>query len=128
MTLSETHKDDFGRSTARLELKADWQGLGATLAKMKRVLLEIVKACDGKEPRFDPFQMWACHPMGGLKMGTDPTNSVVTKDLRTWEVPNLDILGAGVLPTGAAVNPTLTILAMALRYCDQLEDERKSAE
>lgn len=119
VTLSKDHRDDFGRPTARLEINAGWQGFDATLEKIKRVLLQIVHVCGGRDPSFDGFQMWACHPMGGLKLGANSANSIVNPDLRSWEVPNLDILGAGVLPTGAAVNPTLTLLAMALRYSEQ---------
>ena len=57
----------------------------------------------------------AGHIMGAARMGEDPRESVVDKDLRAHDHRNLFIVGAAVFPTGGTANPTLTIAALALR-------------
>ncbi|WP_267161104.1 GMC family oxidoreductase [Halovenus salina] len=64
----------------------------------------------------------AYHHMGTTRMGTDPTESVVDPTLRTHDLDNCWIVGSSVFPTGGAMNPTLTIAALALRAADGLED------
>jgi choline dehydrogenase-like flavoprotein len=48
-------------------------------------------------------------------MGADPAASVVDANLRSHDLENLYIVDASVLPTSAAVNPSLTVAALALR-------------
>ena len=48
-------------------------------------------------------------------MGADPATSVVNPNCRAHDHANLFIVDASVLPTSAAVNPALTIAALALR-------------
>jgi choline dehydrogenase-like flavoprotein len=60
------------------------------------------------------------HIMGTCRMGTNPATSVVNPDSRSWEHPNLYVIGSSVFPTGAASNPTLTVAALALRAADDL--------
>jgi choline dehydrogenase-like flavoprotein len=55
------------------------------------------------------------HIVGTCCMGTTAANSVVDKDLRSWDHKNLFIAGSTVFPTIATGNPTLTIAALALR-------------
>jgi choline dehydrogenase-like flavoprotein len=55
------------------------------------------------------------HILGTARMGTDPASSVVGSDCRTHDVPNLWICDGSVWPTGGAVNPSLTIEALATR-------------
>lgn len=55
------------------------------------------------------------HQCGTARMGDDPTASVVNADLKAHDLENLYIADASVLPTSAAVNPSLTVAALALR-------------
>jgi choline dehydrogenase-like flavoprotein len=55
-------------------------------------------------------------------MGTDPDESVVSPRLRTHDVSNLWIASSSVFPTAGAMNPTLTIAALALRCADRLDE------
>ena len=48
-------------------------------------------------------------------MGADPASSVVNRWHQAWDVPNLYIVDGSSMPSGAAVNPTSTISALALR-------------
>ena len=55
------------------------------------------------------------HQCGTARMGDDPAASVVDANLKAHDLDNLYIVDASVLPTSAAVNPSLTIAALALR-------------
>jgi choline dehydrogenase-like flavoprotein len=55
------------------------------------------------------------HIVGTCCMGTTKDNSVVDRDLRSWDHKNMFIAGSTVFPTVATGNPTLTIAALALR-------------
>lgn len=55
------------------------------------------------------------HQCGTARMGSDPRSSVVDLDCRSHDVENLYITDASVLPTSAAVNPALTVSALAIK-------------
>jgi len=63
----------------------------------------------------------AYHHMGTTRMGTDPAESVVDPSCRTHDLENCWVAGSSVFPTGGAVNPTLTIAALALRTADAVD-------
>lgn len=60
----------------------------------------------------------AGHLMGTYRMGSDRTKSVVDKDQRSWDHPNLFLVGDGVFPTTGTANPTLTITALTFQAAD----------
>jgi gluconate 2-dehydrogenase alpha chain len=60
------------------------------------------------------------HAYGGTRMGDNPETSVVNRWGFSHEVPNLGILGASVMGTSGARNPTLTAQALAWRTADYL--------
>jgi glucose dehydrogenase len=53
-------------------------------------------------------------------MGDDPATSVVDANQRSWDHTNLYLVGSGTFPTVATANPTLTLVALALRTADAL--------
>jgi choline dehydrogenase-like flavoprotein len=55
------------------------------------------------------------HQCGTARLGSEPNSSVVSTDCKSHELENLWITDASVLPTSAAVNPALTIAALALK-------------
>jgi choline dehydrogenase-like flavoprotein len=63
----------------------------------------------------------AYHHMGTTRMGTDPAESVVDPSLCTHDLANCWIASSSVFPTGGAVNPTLTIAALAIRVADAID-------
>ncbi len=65
----------------------------------------------------------AYHHMGTTRMGDDPDESVVNARLRTHDLENCWIVGSSVFPTGGAMNPTLTIAALALRAAEHVDAE-----
>lgn len=77
----------------------------------------------------DERENWAqnfrdvAHHMGTTRMSDNPNHGVVDKNCRVHGIDNLYIAGSSVFPTSGHVNPTLTIVALALRLSDQLKTE-----
>lgn len=121
--MSEDLPDPESRVTLRGEdivlnwTRSNWEahvGLTRTVkAALRRAGFPLVlsKAFDRRTPS---------HQCGTARMGNDPGRSVVTPWGRSHDHPNLWISDASVLPTSAAVNPSLTIAAHALRCADAL--------
>jgi choline dehydrogenase-like flavoprotein len=63
----------------------------------------------------------ARHHIGATRMHSNPKRGVVNPDCRVHSLGNLYIAGSSVFPTPGVVNPTLTILALALRLADHLK-------
>ena len=66
------------------------------------------------------------HFLGTTRMHDNPRNGVVNADCRVHDVPNLFIAGSSLFPTGGFANPTLTIVALALRLASHLQSELQS--
>jgi choline dehydrogenase-like flavoprotein len=60
------------------------------------------------------------HQCGTCRFGTDPNTSVLDIDCRTHEIDNLYVVDGSFFPSNSGVNPTLTIIANALRVGDHL--------
>ena len=60
------------------------------------------------------------HHIGTTRMSDDPRRGVVDADCKLHGVDNLWIAGASVFATSGHANPTLTIVALALRLADHL--------
>ena len=92
--------------------RSNWATHLALVAKLKAKLrragypIVLSRAFDRRTPS---------HQCGTARMGADPATSVVNPDCRAHDHANLFIVDASVLPTSAAVNPALTIAALALR-------------
>jgi choline dehydrogenase-like flavoprotein len=63
------------------------------------------------------------HHMGTLRMSASPRDGVVDGDLRFHDVPNLFAAGSAVFPVQGHVNPTLNLVALALRLGEHLARE-----
>jgi choline dehydrogenase-like flavoprotein len=64
------------------------------------------------------------HYMGTVRMGADPHRSVVNAWNQAHDVPNLFVVDGSSFTTCAAVNPTSTIGALALRAADAIWERR----
>ncbi|HYG46730.1 MAG TPA: GMC family oxidoreductase [Allosphingosinicella sp.] len=62
----------------------------------------------------------AGHIAGTCRMGDGPATSVVDGLQRSWDHPNLFLVGSSTFPTIATANPTLTIVALCLRTADAI--------
>jgi choline dehydrogenase-like flavoprotein len=60
------------------------------------------------------------HLLGGCRMGANTADSVVNADCRSHDVANLFVCDGSVFTSSTAVNPSLTIQAIAARTADRI--------
>jgi choline dehydrogenase-like flavoprotein len=65
----------------------------------------------------------ASHNMGTTRMSERPDDGVVDGFGKAHDVPNLFVSDGSVFTTGAAANPTLTIIALAIRQADRIAEQ-----
>jgi choline dehydrogenase-like flavoprotein len=63
------------------------------------------------------------HHMGGTRMHVDPHQGVVDANCKVHDTTNLFIAGSSVFPTSGYANPTLTIVALAIRLADHIKTQ-----
>jgi choline dehydrogenase-like flavoprotein len=68
------------------------------------------------------------HHMGTTRMHDDPKQGVVDANCQVHDVANLFIASSSVFPTGGYANPTLTIIALAIRIADQVKASMKQPD
>jgi choline dehydrogenase-like flavoprotein len=64
------------------------------------------------------------HLLGTARMGDDPKTSVLDRWNRTHDVPNLYVVDGSCFVTSSGVNPTSTIVSIALRAADHMIETR----
>ena len=68
------------------------------------------------------------HELGTTRMGDKAGNSVTDSFGKSWDIENLVITDGSVFTSNAHKNPTLTILALAMRSCAHLAHRMKKGE
>ena len=126
VTLSPQKKDQFGKQ----RLIVDWRVTEQDLKTVLGMAAELGKALASSNfARLrianDVFEGAAdlgfhCHQMGTTRMSDDPKRGVVDRNAKLHSVDNLYIGGSSVFSTGGGVNPTLTLVSLALRLGDHL--------
>jgi len=89
----------------------------------------ILKEIDGQQHFFAPHSLYLhktialegiAHQCGTLRFGNDPKTSVLDVNCKAHEVDNLYVVDGSFFPSSGAVNPSLTIMANALRVGEHL--------
>jgi choline dehydrogenase-like flavoprotein len=74
------------------------------------------------KPGDELSKIWTCHHhMGTTRMHDDPRQGVVDRHCAVHGLSNFYITGSSVFPTGGRANPTITIVALAIRLADHLK-------
>jgi choline dehydrogenase-like flavoprotein len=68
------------------------------------------------------------HNLGTNRMSEKPRDGVVNKWGQTHDIPNLFVSDGSQFTTGAAENPTLTIVSLAIRQADHIAERMKKGE
>ena len=63
------------------------------------------------------------HQAGTAQFGTDPKTSVLDPNCKAWDLDNLYVVDASFQPSQGATNPTLTIIANAIRVAEHIRKE-----
>jgi hypothetical protein len=83
-----------------------------TLEKRSEILKQVAAAA----PRLPRLS----HPSGTARISTNGRSGVVNQDLRVYGIENTFVCSSAVFPSAGCSNPTLTILALALRLIDYI--------
>jgi choline dehydrogenase-like flavoprotein len=126
VTLS-TRRNRFGVRMTQLDwriLPADTRSIRRTQeilgAELREAGIGRLEDLYGDQP--NPIPMAGhYHHLGTTRMHEDPRHGVVDSSGRVHDTSDLYVTGGSVFPTGGAANPTLTIVALALRLGDELE-------
>jgi choline dehydrogenase-like flavoprotein len=120
--------DVFGIPVLRIHMS--WgENEKAMIPDMAESAAEMLDAAGARNIR--PFMVpdrvpgYGIHEMGGARMGVDAKASVLDQFQQTHDVRNLFVLDASGFPSGGCQNPTLTIMALAVRSTDHLMEEMK---
>ena len=68
------------------------------------------------------------HELGTCRMGADPKKSVLNGWNQAHDVKNLFVIDGSSFVSGGVQNPTLTILALAMRASEYLIDQKKKGQ
>ena len=99
-----------------------------------------LESSKGAFPEEDPFSRFmfrmnfqqsmsigaAIHECGGVRMGSDPKNSVLNSYNQCWDVKNLFVTDGSSFTSSGTVGPTLTIMAITSRACEYIANEYKA--
>ncbi len=69
--------------------------------------------------------MGSGHIVGTHRMGSSRRHSVTDRNMKTWDHPNLYVVGAGNQVTIGTANPTLTAAALSVRAAEAMVRELK---
>ena len=124
ITLSDTVKDRWGLPAPNVHFDDHPNDVAMrTYAYEKaEALYESVGAVGTH--RTPPYP--STHNLGTCRMSERPEDGVVDKWGQAHEVPNLFVSDGSVMTTGAAANPTLTIVALAIRQAGHIAERLKS--
>ena len=129
VTLSDA-RDALGLPRARL----DWRLSEADKLSLNRIVHAVAQEFGARSlgrvrPALSDDGNWpektigGYHHMGTTRMADSPDLGVVDANCKVHGVANLYIAGSSVFTTGGASNPTLTIVALALRLADHMRTQ-----
>lgn len=125
--LDPTLTDPWGRRAIRVTYSDHPDDL-ATARFLQEHAAAILEAAGARKVWKVPVAQssLAAHLLGTCRMGDDPRSSVVDRDHRTHDVPNLFICDGSSLVTGGRGQPTMTIQALAFRAADHITELARS--
>ena len=126
-------RDALGMLRARLNWKMTAVDIGNIYRTMELLGLVLGRTGRGRvRQAVDTLDPWSSvrggdHHMGTTRMSTTAATGVVDADCTVHGLTNLHVAGSSVFPTAGYANPTLTVVALALRLADHLDGELRDA-
>lgn len=120
--------DAFGIPTLRISMT--WgENEKAMVSDMAESGAEMMEAAGAKniQPYAIPDRVpgYGIHEVGVARMGKDAKTSVLNQFQQAHDVANLFVMDGSCFTSGACQNPTLTIMALAVRSSDYLLEQMK---
>jgi len=120
-------KDSFGQP--KIELR--WQLTNQEIRSLNKITTTVKQELNHsglgyfsqkEQPlALDFKQLSGYHHLGTTRMHVNPKHGVVNADCRIHGINNLYVAGSSVFPTGGYANPTLTIVALAIKLSDKIK-------
>jgi len=119
--LHATERDRYGLPVPILQYQyhANSVAMNAHAAKTSKRLLE---ALGGARVTTEFGGGGGCHNMGVARMSAEPADGVTNRWGQSHDIPNLFVSDGSVFSSSAAANPTLTIVALAIRQADHIAE------
>jgi len=121
ITLDPDSKDRWGRPAIRVTYRDHEDDISMATFLQDRAE-ELAEAAGAAKHWRRPitFATDSAHLLGTCRMGNDPATSVVNRDHRSHDVPNLFICDGSSFVTSGRGQPTMTIMALAFRAADRI--------
>lgn len=94
-----------------------------SIARTKQLFADAIGATGLGRVEIEPVPCdsdGSYHHMGATRMSVDPRHGVVDAHCLVHGTRNVSVAGSSVFATGSYANPTLTIVALAIRLADRL--------
>jgi choline dehydrogenase-like flavoprotein len=121
--------DPFGKPQVKVDWRYKPQDLETVSVALQTLTAELA-AWGGGSLTYDEESIadamlregaYGGHHIGTARMGRNPEEGVVDGDGRVFGLDNLFLASAAIFPTSSQANPTLTIVAFALRLAEHLK-------
>jgi len=120
--------DTFGIPVLRISMQFG-DNERAMIRDMAKTGVQMMEAAGARNVQ--PFEVpdripgYGIHEVGVARMGDDPKTSVLNQFMQTHDIKNLFVMDGSCFVSIGCQNPTLTIMALAVRSCDYLMSELK---
>lgn len=128
VTVDPARQDQHGIPTPRIEFT--WCDNDRALWTDMRATLEEIYHVTGTELLIKSEQPagFASHETGTCRMGADPKTSVLNPFCQSHDIPNLFVVDGSPFVTFPEKNPTLTIMALAVRASRYITEARRKGD
>jgi glucoside 3-dehydrogenase (cytochrome c) catalytic subunit len=114
--------DAFGIPVVRLQLSPH-ENERAMLKDMASAAAEMLEGIGARNVQVRTGTRGQAHELGAARMGTDPKQSLLNPFLQTHDIRNLFVMDGSSFCSSAWQNPTLTIMALAVRATDYMQEQ-----
>jgi choline dehydrogenase-like flavoprotein len=127
ISLDANTKDKWGLPVLAIdaEIKENERLMRKDMASDAVEMLTIAGIKNVKSYESDYSMGMGIHEMGTARMGRDPKTSVLNANNQVWDAPNVYVTDGACMTSAAAVNPSLTYMALTARACDHAVSELK---
>jgi choline dehydrogenase-like flavoprotein len=125
--LHQTERDQYGLPVPVIEYVMHPNSTAMQRHAIRRTT-QLYEAIGGADVRSTEGVFMTCHNMGVARMSADPADGVTNRWGQVHDIPNLFISDGSVFTSSAAANPTLTIVALAIRQADHIAERMRRGE
>jgi len=120
ISIDETKTDKWGLPVLKIdcEIKENEKLMRKDMTVQMAEMLESSGVKDVKTYDGGYAPGMGIHEMGTARMGRDPKTSVLNANNQVWDAPNVFVTDGSAMTSAAAVNPSLTYMALTARAAD----------